>query len=305
MPPCPMTASQARFTAMSEESPADEEVVTEPIGLAEFLEAVPPGAVRHIEALRAIRSGTLYLLTPDIQLHCGSEHCGGPRFFSYRGQALLFGGRMVNAFLRYACRNCNSSFKTFAVLAESDELETSGKAIKFGELPVFGPPTPSRLVSLVGPDRDAFLKGRRAENQGLGIGAFAYYRRVVENQKNRLLDEIIRVAERVRSDASTIDALNAAKAENQFAKAVALAKDAIPASLLIDGHNPLTLLHSALSEGLHAQTDEECLEVAASVRVILQELTERTASALKDHAELKSALSRLLSRGARTSDTAG
>lgn len=283
----------------------DAAVATEPIGLVEFLESVPPGAARSIDTLRAIRNGTLYLLTPDIQLHCGSEHCGGPRYFSYRGQALSFGGQMVNAFLKYACRNCNRSFKTFAVLAESDEFDTSGQAIKFGELPVFGPPTPSRLVSLVGPDRDAFLKGRRAENQGLGIGAFAYYRRVVENQKNRLLDEIIRVAERVRSDASTIEALNAAKAENQFAKAVALVRDAIPASLLIDGHNPLTLLHSALSEGLHAQTDEECLEVAASVRVILQELTEKTASALKDHAELKSALSRLLSRGGRAPEPAG
>jgi hypothetical protein len=38
--------------------------------------------------------------------------------------------------------------------------------------------------------------GRRAENQGMGIGAFAYYRRVVENQKNRIIAEIKRVAEK-------------------------------------------------------------------------------------------------------------
>ena len=42
-------------------------------------------------------------------------------------------------------------------------------------------------MKLVGPDRDDFLKGRRCENQGLGVGAFIYYRRVVENQKNRIL----------------------------------------------------------------------------------------------------------------------
>lgn len=275
------------------------------ISLVEFLEGTPPAATTLIQTVRAYRNNAWYLLTPDIQLHCGSEHCGGPRFFSYRGPAVPFGSDTLNVFLSYACRNCNRTFKTFALWLWHDEDKASGKALKYGEWPVFGPPTPSRLVSLVGPDRDAFLKGRRAENQGLGIGAFAYYRRVVENQKNRLLDEIMRVAERTRAAQSTIAALTAAKDETQFSRAVDLVKDSIPPSLLIDGHNPMTLLHSALSEGLHAQTDEECLEIATSVRVILQELTEKTAAALKDHAELKSALSRLLNRGDTDSSKAG
>jgi hypothetical protein len=69
----------------------------------------------------------------------------------------------------------------------------SGECYKLGELPVYGPPTPARLISLIGPDREIFLKGRRCGNLGLGIGAFVYYRRVVENQKSRILDEIIKV----------------------------------------------------------------------------------------------------------------
>lgn len=283
-----MTQETSETTSPSEPAPS--------ISFVEFLEGTPPGATRLIQTVRVFRNNSWYLLTPDIQLHCGSEHCGGPRFFSYRALGVLFGNSSQNFFLSYTCRNCNKTFKTFALWLWHDEDQASGKALKFGEWPVFGPPTPSRLVSLVGPDRDAFLKGRRAENQGLGIGAFAYYRRVVENQKNRLLDEILRVAERTRAAQSTIAALTAAKDETQFSRAVELVKESIPPSLLIDGHNPMTLLHSALSEGLHAQTDEECLEIATSVRVILQELTEKTAAALKDHAELKSALSRLLNR---------
>jgi hypothetical protein len=66
--------------------------------------------------------------------------------------------------------------------------------------------------------------------------------------------------------------------------------------LLIDGHNPLTLLHTALSEGLHAQSDEDCLEFASDIRVVMTELADRISQALKDEAELKSAISRLLSR---------
>jgi hypothetical protein len=80
----------------------------------------------------------------------------------------------------------------------------------------------------------------------------------------------------------------------EFSKAVESAKDAIPQSLLINGQNPLTLLYSALSIGIHEQTDEKCLELAHDVRVVLVELSERLGQALKDEAELDSAVSRLM-----------
>ncbi|MBI5388586.1 MAG: hypothetical protein HZA90_28320 [Verrucomicrobia bacterium] len=153
------------------------------------------------------------------------------------------------------------------------------------------------MIKLIGPDRETFLKGRRCENQGLGIGAFVYYRRVVENQKNRIIEEILKVAEKLDVSPNIITALKAAKNETQFSKALASVKDAMPQALLINGHNPLTLLHSALSDGLHDQTDEHCLEIASSVRVVLGELSERLAQALKDEAELNNALSKLM--GAR------
>jgi hypothetical protein len=70
----------------------------------------------------------------------------------------------------------------------------------------------------------------------------------------------------------------------------------MPQTLLIQGHNPLTLLHSALSEGLHASSEEQCLEMATSIRVLLTELSERISIALKDEAELQSALKTLLHR---------
>ncbi len=250
-----------------------------------------------IEDIRYVdhHSVSYKLTTPDIQLHCASDVCGGTRTFSNRDGLIGLTEQIRNVFLVYNCRNCNKSPKIFAIRAVNIS-QGAGAALKYGEDPAFGPPTPSRLISLVGKDREAFLKGRRCENQGLGIGAFAYYRRVVENQKNRLLDEILRVAERIRAPRELISSLNAAKNETQFSKAVELTKESMPQSLLIDGHNPMTLLHKALSEGLHADTDEACLELATSVRVILQELTEKTASALKDHAEIKTAFSRLLNK---------
>ena len=88
--------------------------------------------------------------------------------------------------------------------------------------------------------------------------------------------------------------MKAAKKETQFSKAVNAVKHGIPQALLLNGHNPLTLLHSALSEGMHAQTDEQCMELATSIRVVLTDLVERLGNALKDHAELNAAVSRLM-----------
>jgi hypothetical protein len=172
----------------------------------------------------------------------------------------------------------------------------AGEATKFGELPAFGPVTPARVISLIGPDRDLFLRGRRAESQGMGIGAFSYYRRVVENQKGRIIAEIARVAQKLGAKPEMLETFKTAEKETQFSKAIEVIKDGIPDVLKIGGHNPLTLLHRALSEGLHEHTDEECLESAQEIRVVLTELAERLSQALKEEAELQTAVSRLLNR---------
>lgn len=127
----------------------------------------------------------------------------------------------------------------------------------------------------------------------MGIGAFAYYRRVVENQKSRIFDEIIRVTKKLSPSDPVIVALEKAKNETQFTKAVDSIKHALPAALLINGHNPLKLLHSALSEGIHDHSEEKCLELASDVRAILAEFAEKLGQALKDERELTKAVGRL------------
>lgn len=103
-----------------------------------------------------------------------------------------------------------------------------------------------------------------------------------------------KVSEKLTAPREVLEDLRAAREETQFSKAVASIKHGIPQVLLINGHNPLTLLHGALSEGLHAQTDEECLELAISIRVVMSELAENLSQALKDEAELNVAVTRLL-----------
>jgi hypothetical protein len=282
---------------------ADQSAETPKVSFREFLERVPPGTLSQIADLGGSKSyppngGALVsLLLPEVSLHCDTEStCAGERVYKTSFAKELTKNETHLAFVTYVCKNCSKTVKTFALwISLGDDLK-SGTAYKYGEFPVFGPPTPARVISLIGPQRELFLKGRRAENQGMGIAAFAYYRRVIEDQKERIFDEVIKVCRRLSAGQPVIDELTKAKTETQFSKAVDAVKLGIPQALFINGHNPLTLLHAALSEGIHAQTDEECLEIATSIRLIMAELAERMGQALKDEAELSAAVKRLLAK---------
>ena len=223
---------------MPDSTDATKEVTI--VSFSEFLEACPPNQLMHISDIATRRlegSGPSFRLsTPELLLHCSSEICNGNRIFRSKTNEYFSTDEYREVFLKYTCSNCQKTERIYAIaIIRNNNSDLSGHAFKYGEIPPFGPPTPSRLITMIGPDREKFLKGRRCENQGLGIGAFIYYRRVVENQKNRILDEIVKVATKIGDDSSKIELLNRAIAETQFTKAMDMIKDAVPKSLGASG----------------------------------------------------------------------
>lgn len=298
-----MTDQQESKSEEAEAKPAEEaEAKPTELTFAEFLETTPPSrntTITDLTKKEIYNGGGIkgYMLSkPELQLHCSSQECNGLRFFRCTNRDVIYISDDIpkKIYLSYICSNCRKRVKTYSLNMRRAHDEIHGTCFKYGEDPPYGPPVPPKLISLIGPDRDLFLKGRRCENQGLGIGAFVYYRRVVENQKNRILDKIIKVSQKLKAPEGSIKILEAAKAETQFSKALEDVKDAIPEALLVNGHNPLSLLHSALSDGLHARDEDHCLEVAHDVRIVLAELSDRLSQALKDEEELNSALARLM-----------
>ena len=270
---------------------------SQPIGFANFLEKTPPSQfIQGVVQVWGISHGQYgkseRVQRPDLRLHCDNEHCNGITFHRFKEGDTNFFEQTSNMFITYQCSNCQLDTTMYS-LHLVKKANGAAYCYKFGEFPPYGVPTPPRLLRLFENERDIYLKGRRCEHQGLGIGAFVYYRRVVEHQKNKIIDEIIKVAAKLNVDQITLDALVTAKTEIQFSKAMESLKDAMPQALLINGHNPLTLLHSALSRGLHNESDSECLDLARTIRVVLSELAERLGQALKDEAELNTAISRL------------
>jgi hypothetical protein len=268
--------------------------------LEKFLETVPPGTTVSLagDSLHLVfqcKSDEIdyyELRFPQLELYC--HKCGGVRTFTSMSDlpVTIPAEGLKNVFAEYDCRNCYGDDKFYAIniFGHHGLFELT----KFGEMPPFGPPLPNKLLALTGDDRELLLKGRRSENQGLGIAAFAYYRRVIEDRKDKLFDAVIKVAQKLSAAPELIEELKAAKGEKQFTTAVKAIKHGLPQVLLIDGHNPLLLLHDALSNGIHSMTDEECLELATSIRIVLSDLVERIELALSEQEELKAAVSKLV-----------
>jgi hypothetical protein len=288
-------------------------------GWDSFLVETPPGQWRSINDLfRKINAhgGTVRL--SSLLFHC--PQCREQQFFDPRSGDFEIGTHTyVNdptkantsvrlpqnlyTLLQFQCRICDAK-KVIAARLEYDDETKGFKALKFGEDPPFGERLPSRLISLIGPDRELFLKGQRCERQALGIAAYSYYRRVVENQWSRLIGSIETVALKLNASSDVLKAINWAKANWRFGDAVDSLKDAVPSQLLVKGQNPLILLYRPLSKGLHELSDEECLTLAQSIRVVLAKLAENMAAALADDAELGAAVNKLSSALSSASPTA-
>jgi len=269
----------------------------EAISLQEFLQTVSPHEARKISGLAvSVYEGWAFAV-PDITLHCPDADCSRPQNFTaiIPEQGIHLGTRQQDFVVHYRCKNCERTIKVFALrLLKRSGID--GALMKIGELPAFGAPLPARLQKLVKSERDFLLKGFQSENQGFGIGAFAYYRRLVEDLKNQLIDEIIKTCRKIPTAESFISILERARDETQFSKAIKAIGEAIPDALRIDGHNPLTLLHQALSRDLHSASDEDCLQAASTIRVVLTELSDRMAQITRENSELKTALSKLFGK---------
>ncbi len=278
-----------------EKNPSKENL--KEVSFNRFLEEIPPGKFVTISPFGYYQAphGHLKFELPQVYLQCTSDFCSGFRFFNSREPEInIQPDKYEHHFISFHCNNCHQNPKIFAVAIKLISDSKEAIAFKYGEYPAFGQPTSAKFLEQLGPDQELFLLGKNCENQGMGLGAYAYYRQVVENQKNHILDNIIEVARKIDSDSKLLNDLEEAKKEKIFTSSIESLNHSLPVVLLIDNHNPLMLLHQALSENIFYKSDQECLSLAMSIRVILTELMGKLAQALNDEAELKKALSNLL-----------
>lgn len=166
--------------------------------------------------------------------------------------------------LKYLCQSCKNFEREFNIYV-SPNLDY---VYKYGQYPEWQIKMDKNFETILGKHSTTFRKGLVCESQGYGIAAFAYYRRITEEIIDELLESISDLVETENVEKYKI-ALEATKKTRVTQDKIELVKDLLPSILKPNGINPLGILHSELSEGLHAESDESCLENANHVKSIL------------------------------------
>ncbi|WP_155894109.1 hypothetical protein [Cystobacter fuscus] len=183
----------------------------------------------------------------------------------------------------YKCMSCDSNWVTFMLSVAAvesklvatkmldgavvrKEYSVSSYTIeKVGQYPPWEIQIPPLLGRAFGKEgRSLFIKGASSLRAGRGIGAVAYFRRIIEDHIDRIIDMVYESAV-AAGDAAAVEQLANAK-KNLFATdRLKIAAQHTPSHLKPGNHNPLDVMYGAFSEGLHKLSDKESAAVAKNL----------------------------------------
>ena len=166
----------------------------------------------------------------------------------------------------YKCRNCaTGSVKYYFWWGSEMEFSAFYKVGQYPELEEHVSPALER--ALTPNDLRAYKNALRMRNFNLGIAAVAYMRRVVENRMNDMLQVLHEAAITHNAPKELLARHEEMMREKRFSVKVDYAGDILPETLRPEGMpNPMAILHQLVSDGLHAKSDEECVDIFDACR---------------------------------------
>ena len=166
--------------------------------------------------------------------------------------------------LVFRCAGCQETRRRF--LVEFNQEQSWMR--KVGQHPPWEAKLDRREADLLGEYEDLYKRGLACEGEGYGIGASAYYRRVVE----RVIDQLLESIKDLLDDSQQKEygeTLAQLQRDTVAANKIKCVKDYLPATLRLGGINPLDILYQHLCIDLHNRSEEECLEDAGDIREAL------------------------------------
>ena len=139
---------------------------------------------------------------------------------------------------------------------------------KVGQFPPFEIAPQADLIKyLSDEDKENYKKALICLSQNYGMGAFAYLRRIVQNEIEKIVVDLSKID---RPESEKIkDLISAYRKDHQMEKLISGIGPFMPSSFNGLGENPLKHLYSQLSGGIHEFTEEECANKADSINTVL------------------------------------
>lgn len=265
------------------------DAVPEAVPLRVFMETAPLYTPTRVEA-----PGMIALLMnkptffPDaLRLRCST--CTRETTWKKSAESTFADGFTV----AYACADCTKARTGFFLRLEQRDPKTVGRtlsnagptagttayestyATKLGQSELPLPHTPRALTKLLGSDQALYRKGLACMAEGFGLGAVAYFRRVIEDKASDILGRMRHIAVQ-DGDAESVTKIDEANASHKVSDRLRLAVDAVPPALRPGGMNPLGILYGAFSEEIHAsESDDTALETARALQGALDVLVRK------------------------------
>lgn len=209
-------------------------------------------------------------LPRQLRMYCDHEKCKAETWWDVSYRDYYFSSKFIEQ-REYTCRLCGERKQHYQFIWQEEQ----GKNIfvKVGQWPPLTIEPSPELAKALGPeDAKLYKKGLIDFNFGHGIGAVGYFRRVLENKINDLLDLIAEAARNANVPADKIAEIEAAKKNHRVEERIDIASAILPSHLRPGGHNPLDKLYKPMSAGLHGESDEDCLTVFSEARFALEYL---------------------------------
>jgi len=193
------------------------------------------------------------------------------------------------------CSGCNSAKVYFAFHIHgklprrpNGELQPSTYLRKIGQLPAYTINADRDILDHLKEDAGHYKKALICISQSYGIAAYAYFRRILENEIKRIATNIIEL--KVQGSQDVEASLNKYYSNHQMSPLIDSIADHLPKSMMIDTQNPIKLLYKFYSEAIHSMSEEDCLSKAMALNKILVFVIRQLKKEASEYNEVKEAM---------------
>lgn len=228
----------------------------------------------HFSGFRGTAHQRFGKLPWQLKMYCDHKKCESLTWWEVINIDVYFLSDYIHQAV-YRCKNCGDRYGQGSTQYYQfiwQEQDGFNIFIKVGQFPALSiEPSPELAKALGAEDVHLYKKGLIDFNFGHGIGAVAYFRRVLENKINALLDLIVEAARNAKLDEHLVE-IEAVKKSHRVEDKIDVAAAILPIHLKPGGHNPLDKLYRPLSAGLHGESDDDCLTIFSEARFVFEYL---------------------------------
>jgi hypothetical protein len=190
------------------------------------------------------------------------------------------------------CQSCEDYKINVIINGFTEYDKKTGKKFylkKIGQLPAPEMKIPREILDFLNEDdRQFYSKALKNLEFGYGIGAFAYFRRIIENEIEKIIEDISKIES--PDSKKIVGALTLYNKNHQMSKLIQEITPYLPKNLKEQGENILLLLYGATSIGLHELSEEECVEKSRHIDTLFKFLIKKLNEEKNELSSIKEAI---------------